>query len=198
MGKHDGHRERVREKIAAAGLDTFQDHEVLEYILFHCIPRKNTNEIGHELIDRFGSFADVLNSDKERLKEVPGMTEIAALFLSVLPDIMRRYLLSAERKRTNLSGRRKVRDYIAKEMYGAPVEIAGAAALDAQDGLIRFRKLNHPGVNVNPSQEDVELTRELAYVLDSIGVRLLDHIIYAGTESFSFAESGLLGDILGN
>ena len=95
MGKHDGHRERVREKIAAAGLDTFQDHEVLEYILFHCIPRKNTNEIGHELIDRFGSFADVLNSDKERLKEVPGMTEIAALFLSVLPDIMRRYLLSA-------------------------------------------------------------------------------------------------------
>ena len=152
MGKHDGHRERVREKIAAAGLDTFQDHEVLEYILFHCIPRKNTNEIGHELIDRFGSFADVLNSDKERLKEVPGMTEIAALFLSVLPDIMRRYLLSAERKRTNLSGRRKVRDYIAKEMYGAPVEIAGAAALDAQDGLIRFRKLasgKGDGVNVS-------------------------------------------------
>ena len=155
MGKHDGHRERVREKIAAAGLDTFQDHEVLEYILFHCIPRKNTNEIGHELIDRFGSFADVLNSDKERLKEVPGMTEIAALFLSVLPDIMRRYLLSAERKRTNLSGRRKVRDYIAKEMYGAPVEIAGAAALDAQDGLIRFRKLasgKGDGVNVSVRQ----------------------------------------------
>lgn len=226
MGAHDGHRNRVREKVARIGIEAFEDHEVLEYILFHFVPMRNTNEIAHALIDKFGSFADVLNADAERLCEVPGMTYNADLFLSVLPDILRRYAVSAEKKRVNMSGRRKVRDYLAKEMFGTSVEVVGAVALDAQDGMIRFEKLsagtgdgvnvsvrkvvdfamrtnavslvlahNHPGGNAGPSQQDVELTREIAFVLASIGVTLLDHIIYTDTESFSFDENGLLDDI---
>lgn len=141
MGAHDGHRNRMRERIETGGMEPLQDHEVLEYILFHFVPLRNTNDIAHDLIDTFGSFAEVLNADADRLEEVPGMTRNAALFLSCLPDIFRRYAASAEKRRTRLSGKRTVRDYLAGQMFGCPVEQACVLALDAQDGVIRFERL---------------------------------------------------------
>ena len=66
---HDGHRERMRERIRRSGLSALQEHEMLEYILYAFIPRKDTNEIAHALIDKFGSFAGVLNADENRLAE---------------------------------------------------------------------------------------------------------------------------------
>ena len=74
MGTHDGHRMRVREKISATGTASLPDHEVLEYILFAFVPRRNTNEIAHALTEKFGDFAGVLNADEEALRSVPGMT----------------------------------------------------------------------------------------------------------------------------
>ena len=141
MGTHDGHRMRVREKISATGTASLPDHEVLEYILFAFVPRRNTNEIAHALTEKFGDFADVLNADEEALRSVPGMTENAALFLSVLPELFRRYAVCSSRKRPVVSGRKAVREYIAKEMFGMPVEVAGLAALNVHDGLIRFERL---------------------------------------------------------
>lgn len=88
---HDGHRDRMRERIRRSGLSTLQEHEMLEYILYAFVPRKDTNEIAHALIDRFGSFAGVLNADEKRLAEIAGMTENAALFLCNLPDVFRAY-----------------------------------------------------------------------------------------------------------
>lgn len=140
MGTHDGHRMRVREKISATGTASLPDHEVLEYILFAFVPRRNTNEIAHALTEKFGDFADVLNADEEALRSVPGMTENAALFLSVLPELFRRYAVSSSRKRPVVSGRKAVREYIAKEMFGMSVEVAGLAALNVHDGLIRFER----------------------------------------------------------
>ena len=224
MGTHDGHRMRMREKIESAGTLSLHDHEMLEYILFSFVPRRNTNEIAHALMNKFGSFADVLNADAAELKEVPGMTANAALFLSVLPEIFRRYAVSVAKKRPVLSGKRAVRDYLAGEMFGMPVEAVCAVALDAQDGLIKFEKLatgtgssvgvsprdvvrfalqneavsvvlahNHPSGNARPSQNDYDMTCEIASVLAGISVRLADHIIYTDTDSYSFEENGLLG-----
>ena len=59
---HDGHRERMRDRIRKSGLSTLQEHEMLEYLLYAFVPRKDTNEIAHALIDRFGSFSGVLNA----------------------------------------------------------------------------------------------------------------------------------------
>ena len=73
MGTHDGHRMRMRERIAMTGTGPLQDHEVLEFLLFSFVPRKNTNEMAHALMDRFGSFAGVLNADASELEKVPGM-----------------------------------------------------------------------------------------------------------------------------
>lgn len=45
-----GHRERIREKFAAAGLDSFLDHEALELLLTYAVPRKDTKPIAWALL----------------------------------------------------------------------------------------------------------------------------------------------------
>lgn len=82
---HDGHRSRMRDRIRKSGLGSMQPHEILEYLLFPFVPRKDTNEIAHALIDRFSSFGGVLNASEEDLQKVSGMTENAALFLQICP-----------------------------------------------------------------------------------------------------------------
>ena len=56
MGVHDGHRQRMKDRFAEVGLDGFSDHNALEMLLFYALPRKDTNELAHKLIDHFIEF----------------------------------------------------------------------------------------------------------------------------------------------
>ena len=89
MSIHDGHRQRLKDRFREEGLDHFQEHEVLELLLFYCIPRKDTNPIAHALIDRFGSLSQVLEAPPEELAKVPGMGESAAVFLNLTTAVGR-------------------------------------------------------------------------------------------------------------
>ena len=57
---HDKHRERLRDRYLNEGIDGLRDHEVLELILFYAIPRKDTNELAHKLLNKFGNLSGVL------------------------------------------------------------------------------------------------------------------------------------------
>lgn len=89
---HSGHRSRMKKKLAAQGLDAFEPHEVLEILLYYAIPQHNTNDIAKNLIDRFGSFSSVLDAPIDLLMKA-GLTEHQALYLKMLPDVTRLYLL---------------------------------------------------------------------------------------------------------
>ncbi len=223
---HDGHRERMRQKIRNGGLVTFQPHEILEYLLFPFVPRKDTNEIAHALIDKFSSFSGVLNAKEEELLSVRGMTENAALFLATLPDVFRVYVEDVSRtgaNRKDLAGRGVARSFLCSKLFGYNQEQVCVAALDAHDKLLKcevidrgsgdsvrldVRKIvdlalrtgasaiiiahNHPSGNVFPSQMDVDLTREVMNTLTGIGVTLQDHLIFSGTDCYSFEENGTM------
>ena len=51
---------------------------------------------------------------------------------------------------------------------------------------------NHPSGNPEPSEADLSLTRTLQAVLGQVDIRVLDHIIVAGSQQYSFAQHGLL------
>ena len=51
---------------------------------------------------------------------------------------------------------------------------------------------NHPSGISEPSEADRAITRRLIDALGLVDIRVLDHFIIGGTESFSFAEHGLL------
>ena len=70
---HAGHRGRMRTRFQAAGFDNFQPHEVLEMLLFEFIRVANTNPIGHELVEHFGTVWNVLTAPPEELEKVNGI-----------------------------------------------------------------------------------------------------------------------------
>ncbi|SDT17735.1 DNA repair protein RadC [Halopseudomonas litoralis] len=51
---------------------------------------------------------------------------------------------------------------------------------------------NHPSGNPEPSQADIHLTKRLTASLQTIDVRVLDHLVIGGTDTVSFAERALL------
>lgn len=90
---HAGHRERMRVRFFENGFESYSTHEVLEQVLFLTIPRANTNETAHSLLQKFGSLSGVLNASPESLTEVPGIGPKAAEFLASIRGM---FLESAE------------------------------------------------------------------------------------------------------
>ena len=70
--RHQGHRQRMRERVQNYGLDSLAEHEALEYVLYLTNAQKDTNGIAHDLIDRFGDFAAVLEASEEELLHCGG------------------------------------------------------------------------------------------------------------------------------
>jgi DNA repair protein RadC len=93
---HSGHRARVKQRFLRSGLDSFDDHQVLELLLFYAIPQRDVNELAHALLNHFGSLSAVFDAPEQELQQVPGIGENAAVLIKLLPQIGRRYLISKE------------------------------------------------------------------------------------------------------
>lgn len=91
---HEGHRGRLRERYMKNGLESFADHEILELLLSFVLPRRNTNDIGHALIQRFGSIDAALRQEVQELTHIPGIGEHTAIFLRLHGQIIRRGILN--------------------------------------------------------------------------------------------------------
>ena len=85
---HTGHRNRMRQRVKKEGLNSCTEHQVLEYILSFVIARKDTNELAHNLINKFGSLSNVLDAPYEALINTKGLGEVSATFLCTINEIM--------------------------------------------------------------------------------------------------------------
>lgn len=94
MHSHGGHRERLKKRFLRDGMAGFEDHVVLELLLFYVIPRSDTNPLAHELLKTFGSLAAVFDAPREELLKVPGVGENTATLISMIPQLCRRYMIS--------------------------------------------------------------------------------------------------------
>ncbi len=90
---HKDHRKRLRERAAESGIHTLRDHELLELVMGYAIPRKDTNELAHLLLNRFGTFRDLFRADAKALQEIEYMGENSAWFIRLLSELFRRYAL---------------------------------------------------------------------------------------------------------
>lgn len=90
---HSGHRNRVRKQfLNEQSFDNFHDHNILEMLLFYSIPRADTNELAHRLIDTFGSLNGVFDAPYGALRTVEGVGEQTAVLIKMIPALTKRYL----------------------------------------------------------------------------------------------------------
>jgi len=76
-----GHRKRLRERFLKSGADSLADYELLELLLFMARPRADVKPLAKALMARFGSFAEVISADTERLAETAGAGESVIVVL---------------------------------------------------------------------------------------------------------------------
>ena len=211
-GKHDGHRERLRNKFITSP-DSLEDHELLELLLFYVIPRCNTNETAHDLIERFGSLRGVLDANMSSLVGVKAVGNKTALYLRVVAETLSRY----ERDTYDLSGPintyAELGDYLRSLFVGTENEQTFILLFDNSRRLLLCEKIgegyssgnvismrdiallslsnnaagvvlahNHPNGRATPSGEDIMATNRLKGLLASMDITLIDHFVISGKE----------------
>ncbi len=217
---HAGHRKRMRERFLKTGLQGFQEHEVLEFLLFYAIPRVDTNPLAHRLMERFGSLNAVLSASVPVLRSVAGMTENAAVYLRLIASVYALTPLCAEPS-VPLRTRNEINTYFQRIYAFENQEILRLVCLDARGCLLRCHNLevgtgssvmssmrkivdwvmqdnstqvllahNHPNGRAEVSAEDASSTRHLVNFLREISVTLCDHVIVGIDGVVSMRELG--------
>lgn len=149
MHLHGGHRQRMKDRFLTHGLENFDDHNVLELLLFYALPRGDVNHLAHELINRFGKLSDVFDAPIEELKKVSGVGDNTATLIKLIPQISRRYMISRSLSEDDvyLTDSKKAGAFIVPYFFGEREEIVYMVCLDAKCKVVNCRMMFRGEVN---------------------------------------------------
>ena len=133
---HLGHRERLRQRFLEGGDGALPDYELLELLLFRSIPQRDVKPLAKQLIQHFGSFAEVIGAPVSRLTEVKGIGESVALDLKIVEAALKRAMKGQVAKKPVLSSWSAVIDYCRLAMAFAEREQFRILFLDKKNALI--------------------------------------------------------------
>ncbi len=140
---HKDHRKRVRKEFLENGFtNATPPHKILELLLFYGIPRKDTNEIAHALLTRFGSLSGVLEASTKELMDVEGMGENSATLIKMLIPIFRIYESNKAIKGKSYTSMDEVCDFLMKKYMGYKKEIFAITTFNGRGEMIAFDPLN--------------------------------------------------------
>lgn len=143
-GLHDKHRERVRKEFLRNGFpEGTPEHKILEMLLFYSIPRKDTNELAHELLNHFGSFAAILDAPTSELLRFNGIGENTVALLKLIMPIDRCYRSAKSSNENTVYSRDELCRYITNKHYGYQEEIIAVTSLNSNGRIIGFDIIAH-------------------------------------------------------
>lgn len=128
---HEGHRQRLKERYIKEGIAKFEDHQALELLLFYAIPRKDTNELAHALLDTFGSLKNLFEADVADIMNVPGVGAGAAALIKLIPDIAGKFWFAQDSRKISVGSIAKAKEYAVSLLYGKTTEHFYAVTTDA-------------------------------------------------------------------
>jgi DNA repair protein RadC len=205
---YHGHRDRLRTRFADAGPESVADYELLELLLYSAIPRRDVKPLAKELIDTFGSFAEVIAAPRQLLRKRLG--DAAVTQLKIVEAAAQRMARGGVKRKEMLSSWDAVIDYCRAAMAFSDTEQFRILFLDKRNGLIadevqqkgtvdhtpvyprevvkRALELsataivlvhNHPGGDPTPSRADIQMTQQIIEIAKPLGIAVHDHIIVA-------------------
>src|SRR5262249_39110547 len=131
-----GHRQRLRERLLAAGADRLPDYELMEVLLFAGNPRGDVKPLAKALIERFGGFAEALSAEPEALLAVPGLGVAGAASLKSVREAALRLIKAELRDRPVIGSWDRLLDYCRAHIAYGQVEEFHLLFLDRKNALI--------------------------------------------------------------
>ena len=216
---HKAHRARMRERFLESP-DSFTKHELLEFLLYQAIPRRNVNSEAHKLIAKYGSINEVLHADPTDLAEVDGIGVAAATFLAAVGRAVD--IVNEEKQdETKIYSLDSVKEYLVNSMGGLTEEVVSKSNriikretyTDNDEGKVSvslapftraFANLkpyavvvahNHPSGIAKPSKADDSATEKMFLLFSLANVKLYDHIIVTADGVYSYRLDGRLSAI---
>jgi len=217
---HKGHRDRMRKRFAKTGLNGFSSHEILEFLLFPCLLQKDTNRLAHRLISEFGNINGVFTAPIGELAKVEGIGESTATYIRFVGELIStsteeyddRIPLNTPKKRIEFfeplfenknvenifvmaldKDKKPIRNMRIDEgsFDTSTISIPKITRLLVSNGAV-FAVVahNHFSRSAFPSVQDVKVTERLLKALETVDIDLLDHIIIADGDNFSFEQGG--------
>ena len=144
---HDGHRDRMRARFLQEGADGLATHEVLEMLLYGTIPRGDTNEIAHHLLDEFGSISNLIEADPYEISKTAGVGMKSAVFLSLLHELVRRYEKEKIEQKPALPSITRSAQYCKMLLAFRPTERFYAICLDSRRQILHTAKISEGSIN---------------------------------------------------
>ncbi len=136
---HSKHRQRVRREFLENGFTSATPpHKILELLLFYSIPRKDTNEIAHALLNRFGSISAVLEASQTELMRVEGIGESSAVLIKLLLPIFRAYEDEGALRIFNPNSLDDICEFIKRKYIGLTKEAFAVTSFNSRNEIIAF------------------------------------------------------------
>ena len=217
---HLGHRVRMIKKILNAP-DGLLEHELLEVLLYSFLPRVDTNQIAHKLIQMFGSIEGVFSASVNQLRSVKGVGEKTAANIYLIGVIARKINFNNVKKAKNSleANKKDLIEYFKNEPYEKSIIIlfndkfVNLTTLVYQDGnkstascdvsevvnafalhKPKYAMLAHNHISgvLEPSEQDDFTTKKISLVCELNGVDFIDHVIVVKDKVYSYRSEGRL------
>lgn len=202
---------KPRYRAKSKGISNLSDEELLSLIIRCGTKDKNVKNLSIEVLQRVGNLNNFLNIDIKDLIQIKGIGEVSALSILASIELGKRVLNYHQDKIKLISSKsvydcfkylfiglkqekvigiyldnsKKLINY--KELFIGtvnnclihPREVFKYAVTFSASSLILVH--NHPSGNLNPSKEDLRVTKEIKEIASKINIPLLDHIIISDT-----------------
>ncbi|HOC61410.1 MAG TPA: JAB domain-containing protein [Smithellaceae bacterium] len=143
-----GHRQRLKARFEQTGFHGFQDYEVLEFLLYFVLPRKDTKPIAKKLLKRFHNFIGAIHADSRELQKSEGIGSHAAHYLKAIGASISFYFDEKAKQEdfqfTNLD---ELVDYFRAAVGRTPNEVLRILYLNSKNMLIDAGNLSEETVS---------------------------------------------------
>lgn len=131
-----GHRQRLRNRFLAGGLDGFQDYEVIELLLTLGTPRKDCKAPAKEALRRFKTLQGVLEASSGELTRIHGIGDSNVFGLKFIKAVAERYVAVRMRNMEIVGSTGAVIDFLSLAIRDRSRECLLVIFLDAKNRVI--------------------------------------------------------------
>ena len=168
---HAGHRLRLKNRFLRNGLSGFEEHEILELLLFFAIPQKNTNDLAHHMIARFDGLKQVLSADPDMLMTCHGISAHSTTLLKLVWELGEWRAQQKMKKDLNGLDQEAAGNFFVEWFSGQQEENLIAIFLDASGrkigGVVELAKgsLQHVAIPTVRIMEELTLRHASSFLL---------------------------------